>query len=91
MTKKHMPPRSTCPRASWADNAGYEASPISFSGMHRKSETYDEDPEYIWKGEQKWKIEAIPAPIPDPTSIQNWLRESIRTGSPIIQKASINW
>jgi len=54
MTKEAHASQIYLSLASWADNAGYEASPISFSGMHRKSETIDEDPGiYPGKGSKR--------------------------------------
>jgi ferritin len=72
MTKEAHASQIYLSLASWADNAGYEGI-ANFLFRHAQEERNHMMKllEYILERGAKVKIEAIPAPIPDPTSVQN--------------------
>jgi len=72
MTKEAHASQIYLSLASWADNAGYEGI-ANFLFRHAQEERNHmmKILEYILERGAKVKIEAIPAPIPDPTSVQN--------------------
>jgi ferritin len=72
MTKEAHASQIYLSLASWADNAGYEGI-ANFLFRHAQEERNHmmKILEYILERGAKVKIEAIPAPLPDPTGVQN--------------------
>jgi ferritin len=72
MTKEAHASQIYLSLASWADSGGYEGI-ANFLFRHAQEERNHmmKILEYILERGAKVKIEAIPAPIPDPTSVQN--------------------
>ena len=72
MTKEAHASQIYLSLAAWADNGGYEGI-ANFLFRHAQEERNHmmKILEYILERGAKVKVEAIPAPIPDPSSIQN--------------------
>src|ERR1700753_956629 len=72
MTKEAHASQIYLALASWADSEGYEGI-ANFLFRHAQEERNHmmKFLEYILERGAKVKVEAIPAPLPDPTSIQD--------------------